>query len=239
MNFNARQSLAQAFSYAPERQRVRSATFPPAPNSILGPTFGSSDSQALKAVRTSGELGWIPFMAESGIRPWLLGSGKLGTPCARMHEAKATIALAAAACSAWLRGGGPPGRYLRQACIAAWNWGEFGSAFPVTTTPPIEMELFDAFAAEPTAAWNPCAVRQDASSARLGVAELDVATPTVELLLVAGVDTLATDGAFEPPQPAASRERTASVATAAVARVHRVTRNFITKTYNSPPVTAR
>ncbi|HEY3922432.1 MAG TPA: hypothetical protein VGL76_09995 [Gaiellaceae bacterium] len=54
----------------------------------------------MKADKTAGELGSILFIVASGINPWLLGSGKLGTPCERMHEANASIALGAAACCA-------------------------------------------------------------------------------------------------------------------------------------------
>jgi hypothetical protein len=40
------------------------------------------------------------------------------------------------ACCAGVKDGGPPpGRYLLQACLAAWNCGELGSTFPLITTP--------------------------------------------------------------------------------------------------------
>jgi hypothetical protein len=107
-----------------------------------------------------------------------------------------------------MAGGPPPGRNLWHACMAAWNCGELGSTFPLITTPPTEMALLAAVAAEPGAAWNPCEVRHAANAARLGVAAEVVVLPALEVV----VRRLATEGAFEPPHPAGSNARAASPA---------------------------
>jgi hypothetical protein len=123
-----------------------------------------------------------------------------------MHDAKFNIALAAAARSAGVNAGGPPpGRNLRQACIAAWNCVESGLTLALIVTPAMLTERIDAVEAEPTEAENPCDVKQAARAARLG---LDFAVPAPELDGV--VPRLATEGVFEPPQPAAATPRSVS-----------------------------
>lgn len=138
----------------------------------------------------------------AGNRPWPVGSGKFGTPFLRIHAAKRESAFAASAC--WARvsvGGPPPGRNLRHACVAAWNCDEFGSA-PLIVTPAMLMLPAGAEAAEPTEAWNPCEVMQLAKA--LGLDFVGPA-PEVEVAVSAEVVVrrLATEGDFEPPQPAA------------------------------------
>jgi hypothetical protein len=55
-------------------------------------------------------------MLANGKPPWLSGSGKLATPLLRMQEENASIAVAAAASCAGVRGRGPPrGMYFWQA----------------------------------------------------------------------------------------------------------------------------
>jgi hypothetical protein len=49
------------------------------------PPFGSTFWQACCAARNFGELGSIPEPGPIEIPPPLLGSGKFGTPCERMH----------------------------------------------------------------------------------------------------------------------------------------------------------
>ena len=95
-----------------------------------------------------------------------------------MQEAKLSIAFAAVARWAGVKAGGPPpGRNLRQACIAAWNCGESGLTFPPIVTPKTVRERLDAAAAEPTEAENPCESKQAANAAVLGRADFAAPTP--------------------------------------------------------------
>src|SRR5579862_8873500 len=187
----------------------------PHPSTRRGPTFGSSEAHVLNALETRGELGPIALRLPSGNRPSPLGSGKFGTPWARMHSANRNIAFDAAACCAGVScGGPPPGRNLRQAWTAAWNCGEPGSAFPVTVTPAIVIWLpVDPPAPEPTAAAIPCAVRHVASLAELGRTDVVCCWPAGVV-----VPRLATDGALAPPQPAATKTRAARAAMTAEPR---------------------
>jgi hypothetical protein len=115
-----------------------------------------------------------------------------------MQAAKLAIAFAhSARCAGVAEGGPPPGRYLRQACIADWNCGESGRA-PVTTTPGRWIASFGAVAADPIAADNPLASRQDANAAGLGLAALVEVGAAIEVVV-----RRATEGDFEPPQPTA------------------------------------
>lgn len=73
-------------------------------------------------------------------------------------------------------------------------------------TPAIEIVALEADAGEPTAAENPCEVKQAASAALLGFTEVELAAavePWLAPELV--VARLATDGVFEPPQPVTAR----------------------------------
>jgi hypothetical protein len=101
---------------------------------------------------------------------------------------------------------------LRQACIAAWNCGESGLTFPLISTPKMERVRFDALAAEPTDAANPCELKHAANAASLGCVDFAAPTPVVVV-----VSRLATEGDFEPPQPATAA--VSSVSTAARASV--------------------
>jgi hypothetical protein len=70
---------------------------PHGPNWILGPTVPWRGVQTLKADWNSVELGSSPLMLAGENIPCPLGSGKLGTPCLRMHAAKLAIACACSA----------------------------------------------------------------------------------------------------------------------------------------------
>ena len=80
---------------------------------------------AFCAAWNAGERGLIPLEDPMSIPtpPFApnVGSGKLGTPCERMHWENLSIA------AFWLADSGcgcPPfGRYERQLCIADWNAG--------------------------------------------------------------------------------------------------------------------
>src|SRR5579872_3682634 len=140
--------------------------------------------------------------------PAPVGSGKPGTPFARMHAANLDIAFTHSAfCDGVSAGGPPPGRYFRHACIAAWNCGELGSTLPSIVTPPRWMDEPAAFGADPVDAENPWSPRQVTSAAvlagfcvRLGPEPVVAELPVV---VVADV-TFATEGWVEPlPQPPA------------------------------------
>ncbi len=86
--------------------------------------------------------------------------------------------------------------------------------FPPIVTPKMERERLDAAPAEPTEAENPCESKQAAKAAVLGCAEVAAPAPEEDAAsLFEGelvVPRLATDGAFEPPHPAATRASSVS-----------------------------
>jgi hypothetical protein len=83
------------------------------------------------------ELGSIPA---GGVSPRAVGSAKLGTPCERMHLAKAK---SCACCRGLIEPAPdvekvlPAGCRERQAWLAAWNCGELISRLP-GVDPPVE-----------------------------------------------------------------------------------------------------
>lgn len=136
-------------------------------------------------------------------------------PFLRMQAPKLAIAESHFACCAGDSDGGPPpGRYFRHASIADRNCGELGSTLPLNTTPPMLSCLAPALAAEPSEAVNPCDV--------MHVANL-VLSPepavTDAAVVVCAVPILATDGCFDPPQPAATTPVTRSRGSRMLARV--------------------
>lgn len=183
---------------------------------MRGPILGSSDSQALKAVCMRDVFGSSRARLPGGNVPFPVGSGKSETPFLRIHAAKAAIPFAASARCAGVRAGGPPpGRYLRQACIAAWNCGEPGSTFPPNVTPGRCRERPDVVGVPPTEAEKPWAVKHAASAEAPADVDVGVEAPGVEEEVPLGVvvPRLATAGAFAlPPHPAASKQREARAA---------------------------
>lgn len=66
----------------------------------------------------------------------VVGSGKSGSPCARMHWANASAARFWAAVS--VRGWPAFGKYDLHACRAAWNAGDCGfNPLPLRSMPPL------------------------------------------------------------------------------------------------------
>jgi hypothetical protein len=117
-----------------------------------------------------------------------------------MQAAKRAIAFARAACWAGVTAGGPPpGRYFRQAPSAARNCGEAGLASVIATPNSETTRVPPVPPADPREAWSPCDLRHVMSAAVLGLDDAD------ELGVARVVEgRLATDDAFDPPQPAAA-----------------------------------
>jgi hypothetical protein len=132
---------------------------------------------AANADWNAGESGLMPEPLWTKVLPWLLGSGKLGTPWVRMHPANLSTASVYDALGEPLPLLAPCGRRLRHDCMADWNCGELGLT-PLGTKSSIPLD--DVEMAESGKLLTPWERMQAAKANALAWAEL--APPTRGML---------------------------------------------------------
>ena len=153
----------------------------------MNPNPASVDAHAFCAAWNAGEAGSSPvegptLMPAPPFAP-NVGSGKLVSPCVRMHCENFSIACFRAADSG---GGCPPfGKSDRQLCIADWNAGEL-TATPLTLRCGPEPERWLCWISNPPRPLPPGSGKLDTPCVRMHCANLSPAAAFSVEALFAG-----------------------------------------------------